>query len=324
MQSSRTTSVRSRWVSLAVVVLLAFLTIPVASMHSGSRCLIAQENPEVIDPYKSLWGQLANLLAEREYGSAASLIEESRNESDFKPYLEQLKADLKDVRELQRLTKVVESEAAKLKPGDNIPGSPVTAKFVKLVTDVDGPKILYEAANSTKPVEKALYELDYRIWLTLLETGLSKSSEDRYLLGMFLASVERGDRKGARQLLNLAATEGVVIKHWIDRLDTEAKTAEEQKLAKKAKRDDAILGTWRMVIGKGKKERRDVVTFKENGKTDIPRMTWRKRAEGHYVVTLPKGATAHLHLKDSDDKLAGSLVDGAPVHALRVATQKKK
>lgn len=272
--------------------------------------------------YVVLWRQVSQLLGDREYGSAAGLIEDSENDPEFSQFRDQLARDRKDIAELQRFADIVKAQAAKLKSGDTIKLGSSTYKVVKYTSDAQGNRLALQGQNSSTPIEKTLNELDYQSWIDLTQSKLTTSPIDRYLLGMYLATVDRGNRKDARQTLNLAAADKIAVSHWTDRLDAEAKAAEEAKTAKKAERKDPILGSWRIVIKFDKRE--DIIineTFREGGRT-TNKASWRKRDDGRYVLTNPRGGTLELQLDPSGEKLRGTSAKGHKVQGFRQAKSK--
>ncbi|MDB5337665.1 MAG: hypothetical protein JWN70_3284 [Planctomycetaceae bacterium] len=280
------------------------------------------EDPPV-NPYDSLWQQVRQLLADREFGSAAGLIEDAEDDPEFAPFKKQLVTDRKDLAELQRFATLVNESAAGLKSGATLKQGSSTYTVEKYISDAEGDRLLLKGPNSATAAENSLNELEYHSWIDLTQSKLTTSKEDRYVLGMYLATVEHGNRKDARQALNLASTAGMTVNHWTDRLDAEEKAAAAAKDAKKAVRNDIILGAWRIIIHVPKKP--DVIInaiFREAGRTNI-KSTWRKSGDGRYVLTLPKGGTARLELDPSGEHLKGKTAKGHKVTGLRQAKPRK-
>lgn len=273
--------------------------------------------------YDQVWQQVSQLLAVREYSSAAEVIEDAEQDSDLKSFRDRLALDRKDIERLQYLAAQVREQASKLKPGDPLKVGSTEYKVVRFVTDAAGDRLELESSTSSSKTEKALAQLDPKSWLALAQPKLTTSAEDRYIVGMFQASVEHGDRKAARQALNLAATDKISVTHWTARIDAEAQAIEDERDAKKAALDDKILGTWRMVIGEGKGERRINITFRPRGKTDNQTSTWRKAGEDRYVLSAPKGGTAHFKLGPKGEGFKGTLANGTPVKGFRQAKAKR-
>ncbi len=311
-------------VSLTVLLILTF-TVPLA--------ITADDTEPGDSPYTTFWTQIGQLLADREYGSAEGLIADAQTDPELAPYRDQLTTDSRDIAVLQRFTKLVTDSAAELKMGDPLKLGAIDCKVVEFISDAKGDRLALTVARSGTQMEKSITELDYRSWIELTQSKLTTSADDRYMLGMYLATVARGNRKEARQLLNLAAEEGLVVSHWIARIDAEAIVAEKAKHDKKAVRDDPIVGPWRVVIGElGKPQSIHNATYRADGKvvhtpaepngTAPPAGTWKKRGDGRYVVTVANGATVQWELDPSGEKMRGRLARGTPVHALRQAKTK--
>lgn len=303
------------------------LSLSIALVFCGVSLAVAwgapgEEDPP-ISPYDSLWQQVSQLLADREYGSAAGLIEDAEGDPEFAPFKKQLATDRKDIAELQRFATLVKDSAAALKSGATLKQGSSAYTVEKYISDAEGDRLLLKGPNSSTATEKSLNELEYHSWIDLTQSKLTTSKADRYVLGMYLATVDHGNRKDARQALNLASAEGVTVNHWTDRLDAEEKVAAAAKDAKKAVRNDLILGAWRIIIHVPKKN--DVIInaiFREAGRTNI-KSTWRKAGDGRYVLTLPKGATARLELDPSGEHLKGRTTKGHKVTGLRQAKPRK-
>ncbi len=303
------------------------LSLSIGLVFLGASLAVAwgapgDEDPP-LNPYDNLWQQVSQLLADREYGSAAGLIEDAQDDPEFAPFKKQLETDSKDLAELQRFATLVKESAAGLKSGATLKQGSSTYTIEKFISDAEGDRLLLKGPNSATATEKSLTELEYHSWIDLTQSKLTTSKEDRYVLGMYLATVEHGNRKDARQALNLASTAGVTVNHWTDRLDAEEKAAAAAKDAKKAVRNDPILGAWRIIIKVPKKK--DVIInaiLREAGRTNI-KSTWRKLGDGRYVLTLPKGATARLELDPSGEILKGKTTRGHKVSGLRQAKPRK-
>ncbi len=315
---------------------LSHLSVTVWLGLSFAVCLgICAEEQELSDtPYATLWTQIRQLLADREYGSAADLIADAETDPELAPFKTQLATDSKDVAVLQRFATLVTDTAAGLKAGEPLKLGAIDYTFVKFISDAKGERLVLAAPKSTTRIEKSITELDHRSWIELTQSKLTTSAEDRYMLGMYLATVARGNRKEARQSLNLAAADGQSVSHWTARIDTESKVAEKTKVDKKAVRDDPILGTWRVVVGeRNTPQKFHNSTYRADGKvihtpiepngTAPPAGTWRKRGDGRYAVTIGKGATVQWELDPSGEKMSGHMASGVPVHALRQAKTKK-
>ncbi len=281
------------------------------------------EDADKSEAYQGVWQQVAQLLEVREYASALELVTDAENESGLAPFRDRLQTDRKDIEALQHLASLVKEQAAKLKAGESLKIGATEYKVVKFISDTQGDRLVLKSANSSTESEKALAALDPKAWIALAQPRLTTSAEDRYILGMFQASVEHGDRKAARQALNLAASDGATVTHWTARIDAEVQAQEDERLAKKAQAFDRILGTWRMVIGEGKGERRMNITFLPRGKTDQRTSTWRKSGENDYVLSSGKGATARLSMGPKGEALKGKMANGAPVHLQRQAKAKR-
>ncbi len=290
-------------------------------LSSMGETAVAQDDEQ--SPYDGLWDQVSQLLEAREYSSALAVITDAQDEPEMKKYKAQLEVDEADLKELQRLAKIVRDQASKLKAGDPIKVGSTEYKVVKFISDAQGDRLQLESPNSSSKTEKTLAQLDPKAWLALAEPKLSTTAEDRHMVGMFQASVERGDRKAARQALNLAAEAKIPVSQWTARMDAEVQAAQDEKSAKKAALDDKILGTWRFVIGEGKGQRRFNITFRPRGKTDARTSTWRKAGGDHYKLTFPGGGTAHLEMGPRGEGMKGKMANGAPVHAQREAKSKK-
>ena len=313
---------------------LVSLTVLLGLTFSVRLGICADETEPADSPYTTLWIQIGQLLADREYGSAADLIADAQTDPELAPYRNQLATDSKDIAVLQRFTKLVTDTAAELKMGDPLKLGSIDYKVVEFISDAKGERLVLTAAKSTTRIEKSITELDHRSWIELTQSKLTTSADDRHMLGMYLATVARGNRKEARQSLNLAAADGQSVSHWIARIDAEAKIAEKTKVEKKAVREDRILGTWRVVIGeRGKPQSIHNSTFRADGKvihtpaepngTAPPAGTWRKRGDGRYAVTNAKGGTVQWELDPTGEKMRGQLARGIPVRALRQAKTKK-
>lgn len=303
---------------LAHLFAIAFLGVSFAVGSAAPK----DDEPRVT-PYASLWQQVSQLLADREYGSAASLIDDADEDSEFGSYKAQLATDRKDIAQLQRLATLVKKSAAELKPGAPLKQGSSAYLVEKFISDAQGDRLILKEKDGSAKVERSLNELEYQSWIDLTRSKLTTSKEDRYVLGMYLATVESGNRKEARQALNLASSDGVSVNHWTDRLDAEVKAAAEAKNAKQAVRNDRILGAWRIIIKVPKKP--DVVinaVFREAGRTNI-KSSWRKMGDGRYVLTLPNGGTARLELDPSGEILKGKTAKGFKVHGLRQAKPRK-
>ena len=274
-------------------------------------------------PYDQLWQQVSALLEVREYASAAELIKDAQSESDLASYKDRLRVDAEDVEELHRLATIVQKEAQKLKSGDKLKVGSTEYKVVKVVSDAQGDRLVLESTGTSSKTEKTLAQLDPKSWLSLAQPKLTTSAEDRYVVGMFHASVEHGDRKAAREALNLAASDQIPVTHWTARIDAEAKAAEEARTSNKKALRDRILGSWRLVIGEGKRERRLNITFQPRGKTDNRTSTWRKVGDRVYVLSAPNGSTMRLNMKAKGEELQGQMANGAPVHGIRQAKGKR-
>ena len=299
------------------------IALVVVSLSVGWAAPDDEESQPQESPYSLLWQQVGQLLGDREYGSAADLIEDSQTDPELFEFRDQLARDRKDIAELQRFADLVKAQAAKLKSGDSIKVGSSTYKVVTYVSDAQGDRLTLQGASSSTPNEKTLNELDYQTWIDLTQKQLTTSAADRYLLGMYLATVDRGNRKDARQALNLAAADKFSVNHWTDRLDAEVKAAAAAKTAKKAVPKDPILGSWRIAIKFAKKP--DIVineTFRESGRTS-GKSTWRKRGDGRYVMTNPNGGTLQLELDPSGEKLRGTSPKGHKVQGIRQAKSKK-
>lgn len=274
-------------------------------------------------PYDQLWQQVSALLEVREYASALELITDAESDADLKKFRSELKTDRKDIEGLQRLAGLVKDQASKLKPGDPLKVGSTEYKVVKFVSDAQGDRLVLESSTSSTRTEKALAQLDPKAWLALAQPQLKTSAEDRYIVGMFQASVEHGDRKAARQALNLAAEDKISVTHWTARIDAEVKALEDERNAKKAALDDEILGSWRLVIGDGKKEKKINITFRARGKTDLRTSTWRKTSDGQYVLSFPTGGTARFRLVQNNEKIKGNMANGDPIRGAHQAKDKR-
>jgi hypothetical protein len=284
---------------------------------------MSQAEDDLGSPYDQLWQQISALLEVREYASAQELIEEAESDPEMSRFKDRLKTDRKDIEELHRLATIVQEEAKKLKAGDPLKIGSTEYKVVRFVSDAKGDRLILESVTSSSKTEKTLAQLDPKAWLALAQPKLTTSAANRYRIGMFLASVEHGDRKAAREALNLAAAEKISVTHWTARIDAEAKAAEEERTAKKAALDDRILGTWRIVIGEGKGEKRFNITFRPKGKTDNHTSTWRKVSESDYVLSAPKGATMRLNMGPKGEGLKGKLANGTHVQGFRQSKAKR-
>lgn len=283
---------------------------------------ISQES-EAQTPYDSVWQQVSQLLGVREYASALEVIADAENDSGLRAFREQLQIDRKDIQGLQKLAGLVKDRLTTFKEGDALKIGNSEYKFGRFVSDAQGDRIVLNSTADSSKSEKTLSQLDPKTWISLAEPKLSNSAEDRYIAGMFLASVEQGDRQAARQALNLAAAEKIPVSHWISRIEAEAKAREDELGAKKAELDDPILGTWRFVIGDGKRERRLNITFRARGKTDLKTSTWRKVKDDEYVISFPNGASARVNLGPKGEGVKGKMANGTPVKGLRQSKAKR-
>lgn len=288
-----------------------------------SASMLWAQDEEKVSPYDQLWQQVSALLEVREYASALELITDAEADSELKNFRSELKADRKDIEGLQRLATLVQDQAKKMKAGDQLKIGSTEYKVVKVVSDAQGDRLVLESTSSSSKTEKTLAQLDAKSWLSLAQPKLTTSAEDRYVVGMYQASVEHGDRKAAKETLNLAASDKISVTHWTARIEAEAQAIEDEKSTKKAALDDRILGTWRLVIGEGKRQRQLNITFMPRGKTDNRTSTWRKVAESDYVLSAPNGATARLTLRANGEGLRGKMANGAPVHGTRQSKAKR-
>ncbi|MEK6262732.1 MAG: hypothetical protein AABP62_29395, partial [Planctomycetota bacterium] len=246
----------------SVSVLILSLSLSFTVCHRTS----ADDKEAGETPYATLWSQVEQLLEDREYGSAADLIADAETDPDLASFKTQLATDRKDVDVLQRFAKLVKDQAVGLKAGAPLKVGAIDYTVVEFIDDAKGERLVLTTAKNPARVEKTLTELDYRTWIELTQSKLSTSAEDRYMLGVYLAACN-GNRKEARQTLNLAAADGKSVSHWTARLDAEAQATEAAKAAKKAIRDDPVLGTWRIVIGdQGKPQRLVNSTFRADGR----------------------------------------------------------
>lgn len=292
----------------------------IASISLASASLGAET--DALSPYDRLWRQISQLLEVREYRAALEVISDGETDPDLKAFKERLEVDRRDIQALQRLPMLVKEHFEKLNAGDPVKIGNVEYRFGRFVADAQGERIIVEAAGNSSPVEKGLNQLDPKSWLALAQSGLSTSAEDRYLVGMFHASVEHGDRKAARQALNLAA-EKVPVTHWIARIEAESKARDDARTAKRIEREDPILGLWRVVIGEGDKQKRFNLVLRPDGKTDFRTSTWRKSKDEDYVLSFPNGATARISLGPRGERFKGSMANGTSVVGTRQAKTKK-
>ena len=282
---------------------------------------VAQDAPE--SPYEQVWNQVSALLEVREYSSAEEVIKEAQGEAGLSRFKDQLQTDLRDVTELKRLAKLVQDQAKKLKTGDTVKIGSTEHKLVKFVSDAQGDRLVLESTSGSSKTEKTLGKLDAKSWLALAQPVLTNSAEDRYVGVMYHASVHHGDGKVGQEALNLAASDKISVTHWTARIEAEAKELEEEKSAKKAALDDPLLGSWRMVIGEGKKERRINITFLPKGKTDNSTSTWRKVDLDSYALSAPNGGTAKFSLVQNGEVFKGRMANGARVYGTRQSKAKR-
>ncbi len=198
----------TRLIVFLFAILMLFITSQTIAQQPTSKNANQDQDSDE-SPYSTFWEQVQQLLADREYGSAADLISDAETDSALAAYKTQLATDRKDVEVLQRFANLVAEQAAALKPGTKLTLGLIEHTVIKFVDDAEGERLILSTAKSSTPVEKSLDELDYRIWIDLTQSKITTSRQDRYMLGMYLASVARGNRKEARQILNLAAADGM-------------------------------------------------------------------------------------------------------------------
>ncbi|NUQ62016.1 MAG: hypothetical protein HUU20_05985 [Pirellulales bacterium] len=281
---------------------------------------VLAQNPEpAATAYDAVWAKLKEPLANRQYGAARDLLDNAAKSASLSGFQPVIAEDERDIGLLEELKKRVIQRCRGFQTGATVEVGSVAYEFIRFESDLTGDRLILKTLGNGRETERTLEQLPAKTWVALVISELGSTAENKYLIGVFHAVDKTGDRDEARKLLSAAAADGQQVSRWLERL---AEKPEEARtpLTKAEKVQDPIVGTWRVVIGEGKREKAANVMFRPGGTTNLPGSKWLFDATtATYTVTLPHGGTAKVQLDPSQNGFRGRNAAGNPVRGVREA-----
>ena len=296
------------------------LKISCAAVSVMLVCVLGQAGD---DPYEDVWRDVSERVRHREYASADKVLEMALENRALEKLSARIESDRSVVQGLADFEELVNARCAKLKPGDKFKAGTTEYSFVRLDKGAVEESLVVRANGSDREKKFAVKDLDSRAWVNLAESKLDTLTQKDLVVGVFLAFDRFSDGKSARRLFDKAAASGSDVDVWIKRL---AAAEDEKKANQSAKKEagDPIVGHWRIVTDPGgKKERRESVEFRKDGKAVPNHGRWELDDDGEtYVWSAQGGGTARLVM--SGDELSGKWANGVKIHGSRQAVRATK
>lgn len=269
--------------------------------------------------YDRLWKSVAEVLQDRNYGTARELLERESRLPTLVQFQQEIALDDHDCHLLLELKEKVIKRCQEFRPGEILTIGGLKYEFVRFDNNAKGEQLVLKFAGSNRENVKPLNTMNAVSWASLLDGNLPPTPSNRYVLGVFHAVDRTGDRQLARRFLSDAAGNNIDVKRWITRLERmEGKVRVEPPKPAPPPPPDPIAGSWRAAIKNGKKTESKNWTLNADG-TTASGGKWTNRGNGNYTITFAFGQTVELELKPDGTTLVGRFANGNHVRADRQA-----